>query len=211
MHVYWSSVFILPLSTTKEIELLLRGFFWCQGSMKHGKAKVAWDQVCLPKREGGLGFRSLEDWNTTSLATHVWNLLTRKESLWVKWVHEYRLNSCSFWEVRLRVDASWSWCKMLQMRDFLGPFIKSRLADGIRLYLWSDNWCNVSSLSLIVTSRYEHPHSVVADVIENAQWKWPQYLIMKYQELALSQCPLLMPNSCDELWWFEKDGNEVIF
>ncbi|GKA64753.1 putative reverse transcriptase domain-containing protein [Tanacetum coccineum] len=38
---------------------LMRGFLWCQGEMKRGKAKVAWDVVCLPMKEGGLGLRVL--------------------------------------------------------------------------------------------------------------------------------------------------------
>ncbi|GJS50258.1 reverse transcriptase domain-containing protein [Tanacetum coccineum] len=34
---------------------LIRGFLWCNGEYKRGKAKVAWDDICLPKCEGGLG------------------------------------------------------------------------------------------------------------------------------------------------------------
>ncbi|GKC68225.1 antagonist of like heterochromatin protein 1-like protein [Tanacetum coccineum] len=34
---------------------LAGGFLWCQGEMCKGKAKVAWEDVCLPKIEGGLG------------------------------------------------------------------------------------------------------------------------------------------------------------
>ncbi|GJT00162.1 sodium/hydrogen exchanger 6 [Tanacetum coccineum] len=33
---------------------LMHGFLWCQGEMKKGKAKVAWDSVYMPKHEGGL-------------------------------------------------------------------------------------------------------------------------------------------------------------
>nr|GFD18995.1 reverse transcriptase domain, reverse transcriptase zinc-binding domain protein [Tanacetum cinerariifolium] len=50
MHLYWASVFILPSSLMLELEQVMRGFLWCQGDMKKGKAKVAWDVVCLPKR-----------------------------------------------------------------------------------------------------------------------------------------------------------------
>ncbi|GJX79200.1 putative reverse transcriptase domain, reverse transcriptase zinc-binding domain protein [Tanacetum coccineum] len=35
-------------------------FLWCQGSMRKGRAKVAWDVVCLPKDEGGLGVHRLD-------------------------------------------------------------------------------------------------------------------------------------------------------
>ncbi|GKD09685.1 hypothetical protein Tco_1189370, partial [Tanacetum coccineum] len=38
-----------------DLEQLMRGFLWCQVEMKKGKAKVAWDSVCTPQKEGGLG------------------------------------------------------------------------------------------------------------------------------------------------------------
>ncbi|GJW80608.1 protein LAZ1 [Tanacetum coccineum] len=47
---------ILPFE--EELEQSMRGFLWCQGDMRRGKAKVAWDSVCLPKAEGGIGIRS---------------------------------------------------------------------------------------------------------------------------------------------------------
>ncbi|GJT39303.1 hypothetical protein Tco_0939168 [Tanacetum coccineum] len=55
MHVFWASVFIIPTRVLLEIEQIMRGFLWCYGPMKKGKAKVAWEVACLPKDEGGLG------------------------------------------------------------------------------------------------------------------------------------------------------------
>ncbi|GJX82854.1 hypothetical protein Tco_0332335 [Tanacetum coccineum] len=52
MHIYWASVFILLTGLMLELEQLMRGFLWCQCEMKKGRAKVAWEVVCLPKREG---------------------------------------------------------------------------------------------------------------------------------------------------------------
>ncbi|GJY47405.1 putative RNA-directed DNA polymerase [Tanacetum coccineum] len=43
------------LSFARRLQLLMRGFLWCQVEMKKGKAKVAWDSVCTPQKEGGLG------------------------------------------------------------------------------------------------------------------------------------------------------------
>nr|GEW59699.1 putative RNA-directed DNA polymerase, eukaryota, reverse transcriptase zinc-binding domain protein [Tanacetum cinerariifolium] len=57
----------------------------------NGKAKVSWEVVCLPKMEGGLGIRRLDIFNKALMVPHIWNLLTRKDSLWVKWIHVYRL------------------------------------------------------------------------------------------------------------------------
>lgn len=50
MHVYRSSVFILPNSITPEIKNLLCGFLWYNGEMKKGKSKVAWNKLCTKKK-----------------------------------------------------------------------------------------------------------------------------------------------------------------
>nr|GEX12375.1 hypothetical protein [Tanacetum cinerariifolium] len=54
MHIYWASVFILPPHIIYDLEQLMRSFLWCQGKLKKGKAKVAWESVRKPKLEGGM-------------------------------------------------------------------------------------------------------------------------------------------------------------
>ncbi|GJU91519.1 hypothetical protein Tco_1303942 [Tanacetum coccineum] len=54
MHVYWASVLVIPKGIILDIQQHMRGFLWCNGELRRGKAKVAWDIICLPKREGGL-------------------------------------------------------------------------------------------------------------------------------------------------------------
>ncbi|GKD35033.1 hypothetical protein Tco_1250542 [Tanacetum coccineum] len=71
MHVFWASVFILPSRILLEIEQLMRGFLWCNGGMSRGKSKVAWEVVCLPKDEGGLGIRRLDHFNKALMTTHI--------------------------------------------------------------------------------------------------------------------------------------------
>nr|GFA56562.1 hypothetical protein [Tanacetum cinerariifolium] len=43
MHVYWASAFILPSRLMLDLEKLMRGFLWCQGDMRKGKAKISWE------------------------------------------------------------------------------------------------------------------------------------------------------------------------
>nr|GEZ63726.1 hypothetical protein [Tanacetum cinerariifolium] len=84
MHIYQASVFILLNHVLLNIEQLMRQFLWSHGSSGKGKSKVAWEIVCLPKHEGGLGIRRLECFNSALMASHIWKLLTLKESLWSK-------------------------------------------------------------------------------------------------------------------------------
>nr|GEW93127.1 hypothetical protein [Tanacetum cinerariifolium] len=51
---------ILSLILKREVEIkqLMKGFLWCNGDVRHGKAKISLDAICLPKRERGLEFTS---------------------------------------------------------------------------------------------------------------------------------------------------------
>ncbi|GJT03162.1 putative RNA-directed DNA polymerase, eukaryota, reverse transcriptase zinc-binding domain protein [Tanacetum coccineum] len=103
MHIYWASVFIIPSRILLDLEQLMCGFIWCQGDMRKGRAKVAWESVCLPKTEGGLGLRKLNVFNKALISTHIWSIISLKESLWVKWIHVYKLRGRNFWDLPLSV------------------------------------------------------------------------------------------------------------
>jgi hypothetical protein len=153
MHIYWASVFILPARIIHDLEQLMRGFLWCQGEMKKGKAKVAWDSVCMPKSEGGLGIRRLADFNIALMTTHIWSILTHKESLWVQWIHSYKLRGRSFWDVPCLGDVSWGWRKLLAIRPKVHPFICHMINNDRSTSVWFDMWCEISPIRNILTPR----------------------------------------------------------
>ncbi|GJS40164.1 hypothetical protein Tco_0565207 [Tanacetum coccineum] len=153
MHIYWASVFILPMGIINHIEQLMSGFLWCQGDMKRGKAKVSWEDVCLPKQEGGLGIHRLENFNVALMSTHVWKIVTRKESLWVKWIHAYKLKKRSFWDVKMSSNVSWGWRKFLQIRSILRPHFWHELGNGRSTSAWFDTWDTQCPLMNLVSYR----------------------------------------------------------
>ncbi|XP_021975026.1 uncharacterized protein LOC110870132 [Helianthus annuus] len=78
MHIYWSSVFILPARVIHDLEARMRNFLWSQdNSFQKGRAKVSWRSVCTPKYKGGLGIRRIGDFNKALMANHVWGILTK--------------------------------------------------------------------------------------------------------------------------------------
>ncbi|GKD74216.1 hypothetical protein Tco_1332498 [Tanacetum coccineum] len=133
IHLYWASVFVLPNRIIQDLEQLMRAFLWCQGEMKKGKAKVAWESICYPKNEGGLGIGRLEDFNISLTTTHIWSIVTNKELLWVRWIHSYKLMGRSFRDVPPKASMSWGWRKLLQIREMIRPFMWYQLGDGRKL------------------------------------------------------------------------------
>ncbi|GJV27544.1 putative RNA-directed DNA polymerase [Tanacetum coccineum] len=109
IQVFWSSVFILHVSVSQDIERIMRGFLWSLGGLVKGMPKVRWDDVYGLKIQGGLGIKSLHTWNVALMSKHVWNLFSKQDSLWVKWINSYMLvdrRSCerNFWDIPILND-----------------------------------------------------------------------------------------------------------
>jgi len=62
LQVFWVKVFILPKRVIRLIEKKLNWFLW-SGRDTKAHATMAWSKVCVPKKEGGLGIKSIEVWN----------------------------------------------------------------------------------------------------------------------------------------------------
>ena len=56
---FWAQVFILPQDVVNQVMKLCRNFLW-GGNENHQKTPyVAWEKLCTPKRQGGLGVKNL--------------------------------------------------------------------------------------------------------------------------------------------------------
>ncbi|GKE81205.1 RNA-directed DNA polymerase, eukaryota, reverse transcriptase zinc-binding domain protein, partial [Tanacetum coccineum] len=153
MQVYWGSVFLLPKGVINDIERLFKKFLWNIGDSGKGRAKVAWIDVCKPKDQGGLGFKSLELWNKTLLVKHLWNVAAKKESLWVKWINVVKLKQRSVWDIDIDSKDSWGWKCILSLRSWIGNHMRYRIGNGENANVWHDRWHKDISLSSTISKK----------------------------------------------------------
>jgi len=156
------------------LEQKLNRFLWCG---QDSKAKVAWDKVCAPKKEGGLGLRRLEVWNKAAMLNHIWNLFVQAGSLWVAWVECNWLKGRSFWKVSPPHPCPWSWRKILKLRDLAKQFLHFRIGDGSKVFFWLDNWhpdgCLLDVHGFrVVYDVGSHLEAKVSSIIRNGGWFW---------------------------------------
>lgn len=138
---FWISTFMLPKGCIKSLESLCSRFLWSGSIECHSKAKVAWSTVCLPKNEGGLGLRSLSTWNSTLCLRLIWLLFSGSGSLWVAWQkHHHRLDSLSFWDIKVKNSDSWFWKSILKLRHLAKNFIRCSIGNGNLAWFWHDYW-----------------------------------------------------------------------
>ncbi|GJW82861.1 hypothetical protein Tco_0156006 [Tanacetum coccineum] len=94
-----------------------------------------------PCMREGLSLRSLKVSNKALMTKHIWNIVTNKESLWVRWIHAVKLRGCSFWAIPLNdADMIWGWRKLLQLRDLVRPYICTKIGNGNKASAWYDLW-----------------------------------------------------------------------
>ncbi|XP_022030846.1 uncharacterized protein LOC110931776 [Helianthus annuus] len=210
MHIYWASVFMLPARIIGDIEKRMRNFLWSGGLNKVSHPKVAWKNVFLPKTEGGLGIRRIQDMNKALLANHVWSILLKRESLWVKWAHSYRIKGKNFWDIPFRGSMTWGWRKILKLRASIRQFTWYEIGNGRSTNAWHDNWCNHSPLGAFITPRRIHGagfnmSSKVADLVSHrSEWIWPSSWLQLYPGLMSLVPPILNQNVPDKLLWKDR-------
>ncbi|GAV69129.1 zf-RVT domain-containing protein [Cephalotus follicularis] len=174
MQCYWCNTFLLPMSTIKECERVLRTFLW--GG--RGRGKVKWADVCKPFLEGGLGIRDLKTWNKSLLLKHLWSVLT-EDSIWAKWCHAYLLHNSNLWTATSHGHLSWSWRQILRLRPLAKEHLIYKCGNGEHFSLWFDPWLHGDSVHALYGHRviFEaglSKHARVKDVIREGEWCWPQ-------------------------------------
>ncbi|XP_071719088.1 uncharacterized protein [Rutidosis leptorrhynchoides] len=148
------------------------------------------------------------------MAYHVWCLITRKQSLWVRWIHSYRLVDKSFWKVDIPATASYSWRKILNMRGMIRPFIIHKVGNGANTSAWYDSWTDYDNLSDFISHReivragFSNV-SRVAELIFNNAWNWPVCWSARLPMHLNINPP--DPNTEDVVCWKNAEGDLVEF
>nr|GFB98989.1 RNA-directed DNA polymerase, eukaryota, reverse transcriptase zinc-binding domain protein [Tanacetum cinerariifolium] len=182
LNVYWVGVFLIPKNVVKDTDKALKGFLWCKGEIKRGKAKVKWETVCSPKSHGGLGLRIFGKWNEILLMKNLWNITEDRNTMWVNVV---KLRGKSLWEVQKEANDSWMWKCLLELRCKIRQNIFKVLGDGKGTNFWFDQWNSKGTLSEIISRKDVYAAMLVGnesvwDMIEDNKWRCPNGWILKY-------------------------------
>ncbi|XP_074314213.1 uncharacterized protein LOC141649422 [Silene latifolia] len=122
---------VARIRTTGAVEIILcRNFLWDGGVDYLRSPLVAWDKVCRPKKEGGLGLKQDILWNKAAVGKLVWWIYTKPDMLWVKWVSNIYLKGLTWHDYSPSANSSWYWRKICRVKGDLQLAYQQQLWDS---------------------------------------------------------------------------------
>ncbi|KAG8499648.1 hypothetical protein CXB51_006070 [Gossypium anomalum] len=137
---YFMQSLMIPKGVCADIKRLVRQFIWGCTEGQSKMALVGWDSICQPWARGGLGFRHLNDQNSSFLIKIGFSLISKCEVLWVR-----VLRSKYGWKDQLldsisRNQCSHLWRSLSKIWSLFRENLILSIGDGASVRCWKDNW-----------------------------------------------------------------------
>ncbi|KAL6183929.1 hypothetical protein ACLB2K_045339 [Fragaria x ananassa] len=192
---------------------LLAKFWWGDNEGDKKIHWLAWDRLCKPKSEGGMGFRNLIYFNRALLAKQGWRILSRPEALVTRLLRAKYFPQSNFMQASLGSDPSFVWRSLLVGRDeVLKRGMRYRVGDGTKIGIWTDPWLPLPYHFKPYSPPMEGTEDWrVCDLIDSEYMDWIEPVIYdlfsKEEAKVILRIPLSMRRVQDKLFWhYDKHG-----
>lgn len=173
LPVYAMSCFRLTKHHCQKIMSATASFWWDEDGDKKKIHWIAWKKVCVPKEDGGLGFRDIEDFNQALLAKQAWRILNDPESLLARVYKGRYFSSSDFLDCGKGYRPSYAWRSLLFGRELLRKGLIRSIGNGRSTYVWADKWIMDDTPRRPVNKQmcYDVNLRVASLIDENGCWK----------------------------------------
>lgn len=167
---YPMSCYLLFKGLCKKISSAISKFWWSSGSNSKGMHWIARDQLCLSKKEGGIGFRSIEEFNLALLAKQLWRLEQNPNSLLTRVLKgRYFRNSHPF-KAPKASRPSYGWRSIMAAKDLVNQGLRRTIGTGEHTLVWEDLWLPDETARPPTISQYSD--STLRDLINPVKKEW---------------------------------------
>ncbi|KAF3659446.1 hypothetical protein FXO37_13978 [Capsicum annuum] len=146
----------------------MANFFWgdTQGKNKHHWLK--WSDLCYPTKEGGMGFKSIQNSCDAFAAKNWWNFRTGNsllksflEAKYCKRLHPVARKG--------RPDQSHTWRRLMNIKDKCETHMIWKIGKG-NLSFWWNNWSGKGSIAKHLHLVHKSKNTKVAEFIREGKW-----------------------------------------
>ncbi|KAG6635874.1 hypothetical protein CIPAW_11G073400 [Carya illinoinensis] len=198
--------FKLSKQLLKELNKLVRSFWWGQKAQEHKINWVPWSQMSKSKTLGGLGLRDFKNFNCALLAKQGWRVITTPNSLAAKVLKKKYFKHSSFPSAKSGHNSSFLWQSFTSARPLLKEGLIWLVGDGESVEIWNDKWFpQKTSYQPQSTIRFLSSDSKVAMLFDKTshQWNLPlvEAIFNRAEADILKRIPLSPYPTPDRMIW----------
>ncbi|KAL5569017.1 hypothetical protein UlMin_025592 [Ulmus minor] len=141
LPIYAMHLIKVPKTICARMDARIRRFWWGSNDTNSRPLCLkAWDDIYVPKANGGLEFRRMTDMNLVLLSKWRWDFLTRSTSYCLSFLQSKYLRTEGFWTAKMTPIDSSFWKAVLGSRDLLLKGACIQIGDGSSVNIWEDPW-----------------------------------------------------------------------
>ncbi|KAL5541281.1 hypothetical protein UlMin_042503 [Ulmus minor] len=211
---YSMNMFQIPISLIKELHRLCARFWWGGDITKQKMHWCTWEQLCVHKKNGGMGFRDLRLFNKAILAKQAWRIHTQPSSLVARVLRGFYFTSSSFLQVKKSNAASFVWRSILWGRELFLQGARWKIGCGNDTYIYHDRWLPRDGCFKISSPRVLGNFAKVNDII-TASGSWDSSLIRSSFHHDEAEAILSLPRPKHSypdslIWHYDKKGDYTV-
>ncbi|KAL0345945.1 UNVERIFIED_CONTAM: hypothetical protein Sradi_4425800 [Sesamum radiatum] len=172
---------------------------------------IAWHKLCLRKKQGGLGFKRLREFNLSLLTKQAWRVSMCPDSVAHQVLSTKYFQGSTFFEAKLGSAPLYTWRSIWATRDILAAGLHWRVGNGNSIRVFGHPWLPRPMTLSLLDALFSLPeHSKVAQLIL-ASNEWDEPLICaefspEYADCILSINPRGQEVEDELIWHYEVHG-----
>ena len=137
---YAMSSFLMPISFSSSLDRMFKKFWWgFPKDISKNPSLKSWSSICLPKQEGGLGFRRMHEFNLSLIAKLGWKMIYNTDCLWVRQLQNKYIKYGDFLSSSVSSLASWLWKGIQKIKPIILAGACLKVSKFSSAPIWSSN------------------------------------------------------------------------